>query len=291
MIASATKTMAALGLREGMTSLVCLDVNFIAGRMMIVRSLIAGMKMIIVEPTANPLEKIEPTHIDFAALVPYQLDAMLASSQRSQLNDIDKIILGGAAINYELQQKIQSLKAECYATFGMTETLSHIALQKLNGNHRQDFFEVLDGVKVSVDSRQCLVIDADYLDETVVTNDVVELIDARKFRWLGRFDNVINSGGVKIMPEKVENEIAKYLSSRFFVTSMPHELLGQQVVLVIEGSLGEIDETKLSMTLRGILNRFELPRQILYIDKFIETKTQKINQSESILKASPRPRL
>jgi O-succinylbenzoic acid--CoA ligase len=274
-----------------MTSLVCLDVNFIAGKMMIVRSLIAGMKMIIVEPTANPLENIPITKIDFAALVPYQLDAILASPQRSQLNEIGKIILGGASVSHQLLRKIESLKTECYATFGMTETLSHIALQKLTGHERQDFFEVLDGINISVDSRQCLVINAGYLEGTVVTNDIVEMIDAKRFRWLGRFDNVINSGGVKVMPEKIEKEIARYLDNEFFVAAVPHEQLGQQVVLVVEGMIPEMQEEELLNSLKKTLTRYEVPKQILYADEFIKTQTQKINRSASLEKASPRPSL
>jgi O-succinylbenzoic acid--CoA ligase len=285
MIASARKTIKALDLREGMTSLVCLNVNFIAGRMMLVRSLEAGMRMIIAEPAADPLENLRGQHIDFAAMVPYQLECCLNRS-----DSVNKIILGGAPISASLAHKIQALKNECYATFGMTETITHIALQKLNGKDKQDYFETLEGIDITVDNRGCLVIKTDYLDEDVVTNDVVELIDYYRFRWLGRFDNVINSGGIKVIPEKVERIVAEYLTSnQFFVGALDHEQLGQQVVLVIEGTLNSEEEDDLMKRLREKLSRYEIPKQVLYSDRFVATSTQKINRKLSIENALPRP--
>jgi O-succinylbenzoic acid--CoA ligase len=283
MIASAKKTINALGLREGMTSLVCLDVNFIAGRMMIVRSLVAGMKIVVVEPTGDPFTGIGQK-IDFAALVPYQL----AASRESELSG--KILIGGAAISNELLSRIKKIESPVYATFGMTETLSHIALQKLNGPDAQNFFEVLDGIDISVDGRQCLVIKADYLKDTIVTNDVVDLINKKQFRWLGRWDNVINTGGIKVMPEKIENTIAGLLSNnKYFIAGLPHDQLGQQVVLVIEGKLTPEEETKLLDEMRMRSSKYEVPKQILYSRQFAITATQKINRAESIKNALPRP--
>jgi len=293
MIASAEKTIKALDLREGMTSLVCLDTNYIAGRMMIVRSIIAPMDMIITGPSANPLKDLPPAQIDFVALVPYQLRAIVASPQRDRLNSIGRIILGGAPIDQELLSDISKLQVPCYATFGMTETLSHIALQKLNGVDLQDSFHVLDGNDISTDDRQCLVIDADYLDDTIVTNDIVEFTSARQFRWLGRFDNVINSGGVKIMPESVEKIVGNYmlsqqLKNRFFVTGLSHPQLGQQAVLIVEGLLTENQETDLLVWLRDKLPRYEIPKAVLYADNFTATATQKVNRAASAANARPR---
>ncbi|MEI9919989.1 MAG: AMP-binding protein [Bacteroidota bacterium] len=286
MIASAKKTIKALGLREGMTALICLDVNFIAGRMMVVRSLVAGMKMIVVEPGSNPFGSIQ-SKIDFAALVPYQV----AAARNPELSG--KIIIGGAPISAELHQKIKNVEhASCYATFGMTETLSHIALQKLNGYDAQDFFEVLDGVDISLDERQCLVIEADYLKDVVITNDVVELINNKQFRWLGRWDNVINTGGIKVMPEKIESAVGDLLiTNRNFISGLPHEQLGQQVVLVIEGTLSRHEEEALMAALRKRLSKYEVPKQILYSNEFVFTSTKKINRSASINNALPRPGL
>lgn len=285
MIASAKKTIKALGLQQGMTALVCLDVDFIAGKMMLVRSLVAGMNMIVVEPKANPLEDLGAEKIDFAAMVPYQLE-----HEGRNIDSIQKIILGGAPVSTALQNNIQELKTECYATFGMTETISHIALQKLNGNDRQDFFEALDGVDIRLDERGCLVIEADYLDDVIITNDVVDLLDHRRFRWLGRWDNVINTGGIKVIPEKIEKVAGEYLSSKkFFVSAIEHPQLGQQVVLVIEGMLTSNEENELMHLLRGKLSRYEIPKQVLYSQRFATTPTQKVNRKLSLENALPRP--
>jgi O-succinylbenzoic acid--CoA ligase len=287
MIASARKTIKALDLREGMTSLICLDVDFIAGKMMIVRSLVAGMKMVVAEPSANPLSKLD-SKIDFAAFVPYQLSTI----PPLQLDDIGKIILGGAAITPGLIEKIKKSQAPIYATFGMTETLSHIALQRLNGPNAQDYFEVLDGINIAVDERQCLVIKTDYLDSVVITNDVIELISQTRFRWLGRWDNVINTGGVKVMPEKIEKEIdLLMLNNRHFVAGIPHGQLGQQVVLVFEGTLTREEENTVMEELKKKLSRYEIPKQVLYCREFISTSTQKVNRNESMKNALPRPSL
>lgn len=287
MIASAKKTIQALDLREGMTSLVCLDVNFIAGKMMIVRSLLAGMKMIVVEPIANPLSNLDPSKIDFAAFVPYQLSAILASNESA---NVGRIILGGAPISHELLSQIKRIDSAVYATFGMTETLSHIALQQLNGPHAKDYFEVLEGIDISVDDRQCLVIKADYLNDVVVTNDVVELLNKKHFRWLGRWDNVINTGGVKVMPEKIEKEIdLLMLDNKYFVASLPHEQLGQQVVLVFEGMLTADQERMVMERLKERLSKYEAPKQVRYCAEFITTPTQKINRTASMKNALPRP--
>ena len=292
MIASAKKTIKALDLREGMTSLICLDVNFIAGKMMIVRSLVAGMNMIVVEPIANPFSNLPDAKIDFIALVPYQLSAILSSTLRGKLHDVGKVILGGAPIPFEASWDIEEYNTAIYETFGMTETLSHIALRQLNGHHAKDYFEVLDGIDITVDDRRCLVIKADYLDETVVTNDVVELIGKKQFRWLGRWDNVINTGGVKVMPERIEKEVDMLmLDNRHFVAGVPHEQLGQQVVLVFEGMLTSDEEKKVMEQLKNKLSKYEIPKQVLYCSEFVSTSTQKVNRKESIKNALPRPSL
>jgi O-succinylbenzoic acid--CoA ligase len=293
MIASAKKTIKALDLQHGMTSLVCLDVNYIAGTMMVVRSMVAGMNMIVVEPKSDPLEDISDLPIDFAALVPYQLDAILGSAH--QLRNVKKIILGGAPASPDLLDKIRRIKhTTLYATFGMTETLSHIALQRLNGGDPQDCFHTLDGIDISLDDRGCLVIKADYLDSSVVTNDLVELIDDRSFRWLGRYDNVINSGGVKVIPEKVEQAIGEWLSSngfdnRFFVTGTPNNQLGTQVVLVVEGWIFKETEDKLLTGLKEVLSKYEVPKKVVYTNAFAHTPTGKINRKVSLENALPSP--
>ncbi len=285
---SAEKTIHALGLRGGMTSLVCLDVNFIAGKMMLVRSMLAGLEMIVVEPKANPLEDIDKS-IDFTAMVPYQV----MNSTGSKFSG--KIIVGGGPVSFELLEKIKRIDhAIFYATFGMTETISHIALQRLNGNDPQQHFHTLDGVEIGQDDRQCLIIKADHLDEIIITNDIVDIISPHEFKWLGRYDNVINSGGIKVIPEKVEQVVSSWLNengldNNFFVTGMDHDRLGKQVVLVIEGAIFRETEAKLVDELRAKLDKYEVPKKVLYNTAFVMTATGKINRKLSLENALPRP--
>lgn len=288
--ASAQLTIAALHLHKNQTALVCLDTRYIAGIMMIVRSLEAGMNIILVEPCANPIEKVdEKMQIDFTALVPLQVETMLHSPQRNQLEKIKSILIGGAAMNQGTIQQLKSLSCTCYATYGMTETLSHIALQKLNGSDAQDHFEALSGIALSKDERGCLVIHAPHLsDKLFVTNDLVELITPSAFRWLGRVDNVINTGGVKVVPEKIEAIIGLILddlniSRRFFVAALSDPLLGQSVTLIMEGAtLATPIEGLLRMKMKELLDRYEQPKSMHYVSEFITTDTGKINKLKTI---------
>ncbi|HZX74779.1 MAG TPA: AMP-binding protein, partial [Cyclobacteriaceae bacterium] len=206
MEASATLTIEALKLNNFSSALICLDTKYIAGQMMLVRSFINGMNIIATEPTANPFKNISQS-IDFTALVPYQVEAILHEGNSANLDALKCCIIGGATISESLKKKLKEIKSPMFATYGMTETISHIALQKLNGDDANENFHVLGDTKISQDERGCLMIDADYLDDQVITNDLVTITDAKHFTWLGRFDNVINSGGVKVSPESIETKI------------------------------------------------------------------------------------
>jgi o-succinylbenzoate---CoA ligase len=288
--ASAELTNSFLNLQRGYTSLICLDTRYIAGIMMLVRSMEAGLNMYIVEPTANPFEKI-PSHvtIDFMALVPYQLETILGSPHKIELDKITIALVGGAPLSKEIREDLKSLSCTFYATYGMTETLSHIALQKLNGENTKDFFQTLNNISIEVDQRGCLLINAPHLgSDSIVTNDLVELISKNQFRWLGRFDNVINSGGVKVIPEKIESAITPLMTelnliNRFFISGLPDRTLGEAVILFIEG---EMLETRLEQTLmqrlKETVGKYEVPKSIRYVSKFIQTDTGKVNKPKTL---------
>lgn len=288
--ASANLTATVLGFQKNDTSLVCLDTRYIAGIMMIVRSLEVGMNMIIVEPSSNPLEKIEEgTPIDFTAFVPLQLETILRSPDSNKLNQIKIALIGGAALNSKTVKKIQRLKCNFFATYGMTETLSHIALQKINGTNAQDYFEVLPGITLSKDQRDCLIIYAPHLsNEPIVTNDLVEFITSSQFRWLGRADNIINTGGVKVIPEKIEASISTLfedlnIDNRFFVAALPDDFLGESVNLVVEGLPFKTEkEDMIREKINNSLKRFERPKSIHYVLHFINTDTAKVNKNKTI---------
>lgn len=288
--ASARITTEALGLKKNGTSLICLDTRYIGGIMMIVRSLEVGMNIILVEPSSNPLEEIdENTSIDFTALVPLQLETILKSPQKDKLNQISVALIGGAALNRKTVHDIQSFSCNFYATYGMTETLSHIALQKLNGVKAQDYFQILSGIAISKDERECLTIHAPHLsNEDIVTNDLVDLITPKQFRWLGRIDHVINTGGVKVIPEKVEESIGVIFNelkipNRSFIAALPDPLLGQSVTLFIEGeSFPQEIEELLKGKINQLVSRFERPKSIQYVLNFVNTDTGKINKLKTI---------
>ncbi|HEY3430644.1 MAG TPA: AMP-binding protein [Cyclobacteriaceae bacterium] len=274
---SAQRTIEALTLSERDTALVCLDTKYIAGKMMLVRSLESNMKIVAVEPSSNPLKGVT-NQITFAAFVPLQLQQMLSNNDSLQkLNQMKGIIIGGGAISHALQSEIKKLSCPAFATYGMTETVSHIALQRLNGPDASDFFHVLPGIQISLDGRGCLVIDMPEFEDSIVTNDFVELIGQDHFRWLGRYDNVINSGGFKISPEKIEKILESILPERaFFVTSFYDERLGEKLVLVVEGNRMHIDFSKLQ------LHPYETPKEVIHLPEFIRTETGKINRGKTM---------
>ncbi len=291
MEASARLTEKALGLQSGDTALLCLNIHSIAGQMMLVRSLVTGMNIIAIDPTANPWDHLNADlSIDFAALVPYQLLTILNSaSATKKLNVLKTVIVGGAPISEKLKALIVPLNCQVYATYGMTETISHIALQKLNGKDKKDYFQVLPGITIQTDLRGCLIIAANYLgSEKIVTNDLVEILSPQQFRWLGRIDNVINTGGIKVIPEKIESVVESTfdelgLQNRFFISGMADPSLGSKVVLIIEGLALDIDLTRgINERLSDRLTRYETPKEIRAIEHFVQTEAQKINRTATI---------
>lgn len=292
MAASAAMTGRALQLRSGNSALVNLNVQYIAGIMMLVRGLELGLALTIIEPTSNPLAHFAgPIRFDLQSYVPLQLQAILEKTPEkiSVLNTAQAILVGGAPVSPALAETLQQVTAPIYQTYGMTETVSHIALRRVNGPERQDFYVALDTVSLQTDERNCLVIQAPQLSrDAVVTNDVVELLSSTAFRWVGRADNVINSGGVKVQAEKVEQKVGKILaesqlSCRFFVAGLAHPQLGEAVTLVIEGNPLPVSlENSILQKLKTGLARYELPKEIRYVRQFAETPTSKIDRKKTL---------
>ncbi len=287
MIASAELTQKALQLKAGETALVCLDPEYIAGKMMLVRSYVTNMKIEAVDPSANPFQDIdEQLAIDFAALVPAQIHAVIHSRQSYRLNTTRNIIVGGAALNEETKGMLSDFRANVFATYGMTETVSHIALQRINGPEASDHFTVMAGITIDRDDRDCLKIRAPYLNDEVITNDIVELKDEKHFKWIGRSDNVINTGGVKIVPERLEAKIEKILAllgieKRVLISSTPDTVLGNKLILLIEGDFPAHIRQSMDTVLKRELPRYEVPKEFHTNIPFVFTKNGKINRSET----------
>lgn len=258
---SAKLTGKTFGLEPGSSALLCMPMQFVAAKMMVVRAMELQLELKVVEPS-----KTVDCEADFAAMVPLQLENSLA-----YLEKFKTVLVGGGQVSSNLVDKLQGIGAEVFETYGMTETLTHVAIKRLNGQSKTDYFSALDGVKFEIDKRDCLVIHAPELNpEPIVTNDIVELLGDTKFNWLGRFDNVINSGGVKIYPEVLEAKLAsQLLGKRYFVAGMPDDSLGQKVVLVVEGKA----EVKFDS-----LEKYERPKEVIFVEKFVETETGKINR-------------
>lgn len=290
MIASAEATGVFLGLKAGDNALVCLDTKYIAGAMMLVRCFHIGMNPIIVEPSSNPIKSVEST-IDFAAFVPLQLRYLLDESS-TKLNQISTAIIGGASIDLQLENEVKKLTVSLYSTYGMTETISHVALKRLNGDQIDTAYRALPGIVFETDSRGCLIANVPYLSEPIITNDLVELVSKTSFHWIGRWDNIINSGGIKISPEKLETELQfifqkARVSNRFFAGARQDKLLGQKVCLIIEGpQLPPPQISYLESLFRDALERYSIPKEIIFVEKFVETASGKINR-EATLNLSP----
>lgn len=270
---SAEATIAYFNLRRGTQALLCLPSEYIAGKMMLVRAMIAGWSLYTTSPEKNPLANFD-RNFDFMAMVPYQVYHSF-----SELYKVNKLIVGGGPISKKLENQLQHLNTDVFATYGMTETISHIAIRALNGTKRSSIFLALPGVKFSKNSNDCLKIQAPSISaETVDTNDVVELVSDTSFKLLGRIDNVINSGGVKIHPEIVEEKLVSHITQPFFIASEKDEILGERVVLVLENS------TPLKMKdffpIFETLPNYERPKKILTTPEFIYTETGKVRRME-----------
>ncbi|MEZ0607318.1 AMP-binding protein [Fibrella sp. WM1] len=308
MEASARLTGQTFGLASGDRALVCLNTDYIAGVMMLVRGEVLGFDLTLVAPSANPLGTFDPatTHFDFAAFVPLQLQTMLADVGTSGqpkvlpiLNGMKAILVGGAATSPALEQALQVIDAPVYSTYGMTETVSHIAIRRLNGPDRSELFTVLPGVLVGTDERGCLHITAAATNhERIQTNDVVELLPADshsqanprgvRFRLLGRADSIINTGGVKVQPEAVEAIISRqladwHLAPRLFVAGLPDERLGQRVVVFSEGvSLTDDQWQAVQQAIRQGIGPYAVPKAWQVVGTFAETATGKIDRKATI---------
>lgn len=293
MIASAQHTARKLNLQKHTRALVCIDTKYVAGKMMLVRALITGMRIMAVDPSANPLVRIPIDNcVQFTAFVPYQVTAILESKHPHLLNNLDKVLIGGAPLGERSREELARFQCECYETYGMTETVSHIALRLVNTAAKQPYFETLPGIDIGQDDRGCLVISADYLGEPVITNDLVEIVSPGKFLWLGRFDNVINTGGVKVLPEKIEKAMTTVfqkhnIDHRFFIAALPDERLGHKVVLVIEGVQFSSESFVPALDdVRATLSPYEFPREVYTIPSFILTETQKVDRKKTLAAAT-----
>lgn len=290
MESSAWRTLEALKIQQGDRALLCLDPAYIAGKMMIVRALVGRLRLQCIDPQANPLayEKlINPMH--FAALVPLQMAEYLQHQEKSPLDtsQVKAIILGGGKVNAFIKEKLRDNAMPVYQTFGMTETVSHIALQKISGLDAQKYFHCLDGVEIQKDEDGCLMIRADVTgNEWLKTNDLIDLHDPERFTWLGRKDNIINSGGIKVIPEYIESILEQHRNEAFrnnlFVEMLEDFRWGESVGLFVEGSPDQELIYKMLDESRNFLKKAEMPKKICICKRFAYTRNEKIQRKETV---------
>ena len=273
MMQSAKLTCEFLNLKSGDTALLCLPLSGIAGKMMLVRALLVHLRLTAIVPCGHPLSHVQ-TPFDFAAMIPLQVyNSLCCELETTRLSQIKNLIIGGAAIDSTLEAGLRQLSNRIYSTYGMTETLSHIALRRLNGDAFSYYYVPLLSVNVSTSDDGCLVIDAPLVcDEVLHTNDLVEIASDGNFRILGRADNVINSGGVKIQIEDVEEKLKAVLNIPFAITSCFDAKFGQAVVLLVEAMID-------NGLIYKYLNPYECPKNIFVVAHIPTTRTGKIDRA------------
>lgn len=267
---SALQTCQFLGIGKNSVMGLVLSADYIAGKMMIVRSLLMDSSLWVERPSLAPLKECECGYpIDLLAVVPAQLSGLISSGR---IGNIRNLLIGGAALSQRMEQQLLDFNVKAFVTYGMTETCSHVALRSIGSK----YYKALGGITFSTERDNRLVIDCpDFSFKRVVTNDIVRLIDDTTFQWLGRKDNVINSGGVKLHPEEIEKKIAGLFNDReFYITSRESKQWGHEIVLVIESDYDDSTDVKESISSR--LSRYEIPKDIIYVKKFGRTTSGKV---------------
>lgn len=279
MLYSARITCDFLGLEPGDTALLCMPLDYIAGKMVVVRAIERHLRLVSIKPDGHPMGHQEPTI--FAAMVPLQVyNSLQVPEEKEKLKQIKHLIIGGGAVDVKMAKELKGFPNYVWSTYGMTETLSHIALRRLNGEEASEWYTPFDSVNVSQNKEGCLVIDAPLVhDGLLTTNDIVEMrtdlkSGKRQFRIRGRKDNVIDSGGIKIQIEEVEQALKSFLKAPFAITKAPDEKFGEIVVLATE----DTDMSEVQEICVNALPKYWQPRRYIHVDKIPMTDTGKIKR-------------
>ena len=256
-----------------------LSARFIAGKMMIVRALEWNAEIHCIPPSINPLKDVNQ-NFDFMVMTPHQLQNGIDSKLRNRIAKLSVCLLGGSPLQESLELKIQKLTCQFYLGYGMTETMSHVALRPINGINKSKHYKAVDGIDFSIDNRTCLQINTNgLLDETLITNDVVELIDNQHFIWRSRYDDVINTGGIKIFPLEIEKEIKEIITVPFYLVGKKHRNLGQQVTLYIEDKpWADSRKENILLEIKNRVKIYSCPKEIIVVDKFEYTENGKLRR-------------
>ncbi|MDZ7607379.1 MAG: AMP-binding protein [Cyclobacteriaceae bacterium] len=281
-LASAQRTLDFFQLYQGNAVLCCLNTEFVAGFMMIIRALVGQLNLIITDPSTDPWKSLED-RIDFAAVTPMQIENGIRNHPE-KIAKVGTILIGGAAIHPLLEKQLQALPGRVYHSYAMTETLTHVALREVVGPGKSDLYTALPGVSFTVDDRNCLIIHDDLLGIIeLITNDIAELPDSKSFRWLGRFDHVINTGGIKIQVEQLEIMIGDALlqhgiSANFCAVATADIQLTNRVVLLMETHGAALGAEEIRMLLKTRMPRYHCPSEVIFVSKIFHTKSGKVDR-------------
>jgi o-succinylbenzoate---CoA ligase len=294
MVASAKLTGDYFGLKAGNQAFCCLNVEYIGGMMMLVRAMEFNLQLTVIEPVSNSFLNVHSDKtIDFTAFVPLQIQTILENEHSRKYliekSGLKNVIIGGAAVNDWTLNEISKINIQFYATYGMTETVSHVALKPLNGDAKSDFFQKMQGIELEIDDRNCLKIKGDCTaNKWIQTNDIVEFIGNKSFKLLGRADRVVNSGGVKIYLDILEREIEKDVFNhfdkqlRYFLFGKPDEKLGEKLVLMIEAENPKFKPEPKAIFKNSILSKYKIPKTVYFLPKFIQTESGKVDFKRNI---------
>ena len=287
MINSAAATCNFLNLKSGDTALLCMSLDYIAGKMMVVRALVCGLSLLVTEPSGHPLKNLY-FPCTFVAMVPLQLfSTMKDPGERWLLGQIKHILIGGGAVDEKMEQELQSLPGRFWSTYGMTETLSHIALRAMNGSNVSKYYTPMPNVSLSLSTENTLIIDAPLVcRHQLQTNDIAELNVDGTFTIIGRKDNIINSGGIKIQIEEVETKLKPLMRQAYAITSKPHEKFGEEVVLLLQKTEQSPSIDEINEKIKKNIPSYWQPKQIIYVEMIPKTETGKINRVQAKILAA-----
>ena len=296
MLNSARITCDFLGLKSGDTALLCMSTDYIAGKMMVVRAIERNLHLISVPPTGHPLGTLNMEdgtnnvqcsmfNVQFSAMVPLQVyNSLQVPEEKARLMQIRHLIIGGGAIDEAMEQELRTFPHAVWSTYGMTETLSHIALRRISGPEASEWYTPFPTVKLSQTSEGCLVIDApEVCAQTLVTNDIVVLSPTGQFRIVGRKDNVICSGGIKIQIEEVERQLKSHMRVPYIITKRKDEKFGEVVVLLTEGSPVEA-----KTICEQVLPKYHVPKDYVQVAQIPLTETGKPARKQAEIIAEKR---
>ena len=276
---SAQRTLRFFNLKEGDSVLHCLPSRYIAGKLMVIRALLGRLDLHVTDP-ATDFSFLAEEQFQFAAMVPNQVAKILDSDTgKTKLQNIRQLLIGGSGLPQALESRLNGLTTRSYASYAMTETATHVAIRAVSTNNADEFYHCMEDIHVQLSGEGCLRIFVPGLpDGFLQTTDIAELKDEKTFRLLGRTDHIIISGGIKFSPELLEKKLEDSISGPFAISALPHAKLGQQLVLVIEGSEGQEKRLQIKAICHKKLDRYEIPRQILFTPGLPQTANGKLDR-------------